>query len=90
MSENRFWFVIDKGKLEYVQDLVNNEKINVSELEDLLNELATKCSHLKEENEQLQCNHKKAIIGFLKFMNMDNPLMEIMIDEFLEEVYDGD
>ena len=38
MSENRFWFVIDKGKLEYVQDNVTNEKITVSELEDLLNE----------------------------------------------------
>ena len=37
-----------------------------------------------------QCNHKKAILDFLKFMKMDNPLMEIMIDEFLEEVYDGD
>ena len=38
MSENRFWFVIDKGKLEYVQDNVAKEKITVSELEDLLNE----------------------------------------------------
>ena len=38
MSENRFWFVIDKGKLEYVQDNVTGEKITVSELEDLLNE----------------------------------------------------
>lgn len=47
MSENRFWFVIDKGKLEYVQDNVTGEKITVSELEDLLNELY-------EENEQLR------------------------------------
>lgn len=38
MSEKRFWFVIDKGKLEYVQDNVTNETITVSELEDLLNE----------------------------------------------------
>ena len=38
MSEKRFWFVIDKGKLEYVQDNVTGEKITVSELEDLLNE----------------------------------------------------
>lgn len=37
-----------------------------------------------------QCNYKKAILDFLKFMKMDNPLMEIMIDEFLEEVYDFD
>lgn len=35
-------------------------------------------------------NHKKAILDFLKFMKMDNPLTETMIDEFLEEVYDGE
>lgn len=35
-----------------------------------------------------QCNHKKAILDFLNFMNMNNPLMEIMVDEFLEEVYE--
>lgn len=45
---------------------------------------------LDEILEQKQCNHKKAILDFLKFMKMDNPLMEIMVDEFLEEVYDGD
>lgn len=39
MSENRFWFVIDKGKLDYVQDNVTGENITVTELEDLLNEL---------------------------------------------------
>lgn len=38
MSEKRFWFVIDKGKLEYVQDNVTGEKITVTDLEDLLNE----------------------------------------------------
>lgn len=26
-----------------------------------------------------QCNHKKVILDFLKFMKMDSPLMEIMI-----------
>ena len=45
---------------------------------------------LDEILEQKQCNHKKAIFDFLKFMGMDNPLIEIMVDEFLEEVYDGD
>lgn len=45
---------------------------------------------LDEILEQKQCNHKKAILDFLKFMKMDNPLMEIMVDEFLEEVYDED
>ena len=32
----------------------------------------------------------RKILDFLKFIKMDNPLMETMIDEFLEEVYDGD
>ena len=42
------------------------------------------------EIDEKQCNYKRAILGFLMFMKMDNPLMEIMIDEFLEEVYDFD
>lgn len=51
MSENRFWFVIDKGKLEYVQDNATGEKITVSELEDLLNEQQTEITELKELND---------------------------------------
>ena len=51
MSENRFWFVIDKGKLEYVQDNVTGEKITVSELEDLLNEQQ---STIEEQNKEIE------------------------------------
>lgn len=43
-----------------------------------------------EQSIKKQCNYKRVILDFLKFMEMGNPLMEIMIDEFLEEVYDGD
>ena len=35
-----------------------------------------------------KCNYKKCILDFLKFMSIDDPLMEIMVDEFLEEVYE--
>lgn len=52
MNERRYWFVIDKGKLEYVQDNVTKEKITVSELEDLLNEQQDKISELEEELER--------------------------------------
>ena len=57
MSENRFWFVIDKGKLEYVQDNVTNEKITVSELEDLLNEQQELIEELQvsDENNDHPC-----------------------------------
>ena len=34
-----------------------------------------------------KCNYKRAIMEFMKFMHMDNPLTEIMVDEFLEEIY---
>ena len=53
MSKNRFWFVIDKGKLEYVQDNVTGEKITVSELEDLLNEQQEMIDQLEKENTNL-------------------------------------
>ena len=49
MSEKRFWFVIDKGNLEYVQDNITHEKITVSELEDLLNEQQATIEHLNKE-----------------------------------------
>ncbi len=35
-------------------------------------------------------DHKNAIMEFLKFMGMDSPLIEVMVDEFLEEIYEGD
>lgn len=52
MNERRYWFVINQGKLEYVQDNVTKEKITVSELEDLLNEQQDKISELEEELER--------------------------------------
>jgi len=48
MTEKRFWFVIDKGKLDYVQDNVSKEKITVSELEDLLNEQQATINELQD------------------------------------------
>ena len=32
---------------------------------------------------------KDLLMQFLRFMHMDDPLMEIMIDEFLDEIYNG-
>ena len=53
-----------------------------------MNGIEKPLDEILEQSIKKQCNHKKAILEFLKFMNMDNPLMEIMVDEFLEEVYD--
>ena len=39
-------------------------------------------------SEKNKCDYKKAIIEFCKFMNIDTPLVEVMIDEFLQEVFD--
>lgn len=36
----------------------------------------------------LVSDEKKMIIAFLKFMQLYDPLMDVMIDEFLQEVYD--
>ena len=54
MSERRFWFVIDKGELDYVQDNVTKERITVTELEDLLNELAEDNRKLRQTLEQTE------------------------------------
>ena len=38
-------------------------------------------------SEESKCDYKKAIIEFCRFMNIDTPLVEVMIDEFLQEVF---
>lgn len=64
-DERRYWFVIDKGKLEYVQDNVTNEKITISELEDLLNEqqkfidlLFNELLNAQKQGYVLNCTHQ--------------------------------
>lgn len=84
-DERRYWFVIDKGKLEYVQDNVTGGKITVSELEDLLNEQQAIISALKEENEQLrnELTFLNKVISFFA----DNPMTKYSSkSELLEEM----
>lgn len=38
-------------------------------------------------SEKSKCDYKKAIIEFCKFMHINNPLVEVMVDEFLQEVF---
>lgn len=80
MSERRFWFVIDKGKLDYVQDNVTGENITVTELEDLLNALSEENEQLKhyklyEDNKRLQ-----TIIADLKEENEKLRNIHLSID----------
>ena len=69
--------------LRICEDGICKNYVKINGIEKPLDEIV-------EQSIKKQFNHKKAILDFLKFMNMDNPLMEIMVDEFLEEVYDGD
>lgn len=71
------------------------DKEDVEELCDLLNEQDEKIKVLQNSweimNERLseksKCDYKKAIIEFCKFMHINNPLVEVMVDEFLQEVF---
>ena len=38
-------------------------------------------------SEESKCDYKKAIIEFCRFMNIDTPLVEVMVGEFLQEVF---
>lgn len=38
-------------------------------------------------SEESKCDYKKAIIEFCRFMNIDTPLVEVMVDKFLQEVF---
>lgn len=52
--------------------------------------LQNTCENMnKRLSEKSKCDYKKAIIEFCKFMNINNPLTEVMVDEFLQEVFDA-
>lgn len=71
------------------------DKEDVEELCDLLNEQDEKIKVLQNSweimNQRLyeknKCDYKKAIIEFCKFMNINTPLLDVMVDEFLQEVF---
>lgn len=95
MTEKRFecYDLIFDG---FIKDTLTNENIvEPIKLIHLLNEQDRKINVLKNSwnvmNQRLlekeECNYKKAIIEFCKFMNINTPLLDIMVDEFLQEVF---
>lgn len=77
MSEKRYWFVIGKGKLEYVQDNVTGEKITVSELEDLVNEQDKEIGLLRLELD----THKHPLWSTREAERKVNKLADSLADE---------
>ena len=95
MTEKRFecYDLIFDG---FIKDTLTNENIvEPIKLIHLLNEQDRKINVLKNSwnvmNQRLlekeECEYKKAIIEFCKFMNINTPLLEVMVDEFLQEVF---
>lgn len=95
MTEKRFecYDLIFDG---FIKDTLTNENIvEPIKLIHLLNEQDRKINVLKNSfnvmNQRLlekeECNYKKAIIEFCKFMNINTPLLDVMVDEFLQEVF---
>lgn len=85
-------YVISDGVFEFQ---VWGEKEDAQKLCDLLNVQDRKIKVLQNSweimnqrlSEKSKCDYKKAIIEFCKFMNIDTPLLEVMVDEFLQEVF---
>ena len=80
----------------FIKDTFTNENIvEPIKLIHLLNEQDRKINVLKNScnvmNQRLlekeECDYKKAIIAFCKFMNINTPLLDVMVDEFLQEVF---
>ena len=84
MSEKRFWFVIDKGKLDYVQDNVAKEKITVTELEDLLNALNDENRELRQTTKTQQiriyCQDKEIQKLNEQLNKIPNTIKEVWIE----------
>lgn len=76
-------------------DKVQHKHLYLDEVIDLLNEQDRKIDVLKNSwnvmnqrlSEKNKCDYKKAIIEFCKFMNINTPLLDVMVDEFLQEVF---
>lgn len=78
-----------------IVDKVQHKHLYLDEVIDLLNEQDRKIDVLKNSwnvmnqrlSEKNKCDYKKAIIEFCKFMNINTPLLDVMVDEFLQEVF---
>ena len=92
MSEKKFYIFGDniRGNFGEVDKPLNN-----TEIVDLLNEQDEKIKVLQNSceimnrrlSEKNKCDYKKAIIEFCKFINIETPLLDVMVDEFLQEVF---
>lgn len=73
-------------KIKELANKYSNRETNITKAVDdiLQNSYEIMNQRLSEES---KCNYKKAIIEFCKFMNINSPLVEIMVDEFLQEVF---
>ena len=77
----------------HIEEVGSDEEL--IQLCDLLNEQDEKINVLQNSweimnqrlSEKSKCHYKKAIIEFCKFMNINTPLLDVMIDEFLQEVF---
>ncbi len=87
MSER---FGKQKGDVKMKYDLLRICEDGICKDYIKMNGIEKPLDEILEQSIKKQGNYKKAILDFLKFMGMDNSLMGIMVDEFLEEVYDGD
>lgn len=78
----------------HIEEVGSDEELLI-QLCNLLNEQDEKIKVLQNSwnvmnqrlSEKSKCDYKKAIIEFCKFMNIDSPLLEVMVDEFLQEVF---
>lgn len=83
-----------------VADLLNEQDRKIKELANKYSNRETKITKAVDDilqnsfeimnqrlSEESKCNYKKAIIEFCKFMNINSPLIEMMVDEFLQEVF---
>ena len=71
----------DEELLIQLCNLLNKQDEKIKVLQNSWNVMNQRLS------EKSKCDYKKAIIEFCKFMNINTPLLEVMVDEFLQEVF---
>lgn len=92
-EDDEYYEIIDKEE-RYSFNFIKDEWLAI-QVCDCLNEQDRKINVLQNSweimnqrlSEKSKCDYKKAIIEFCKFMNINTPLLDVMVDEFLQEVF---
>ena len=87
---NGYGFLTHRNGLTANEWVIESQERELKKKDEKIKVLQNSCEIMNQRlSEKNKCDYKKAIIEFCKFMHTDTPLVEVMVDEFLQEVFDA-